>query len=142
MATAKKKAAKKAPAPKAAAASDWRRQTLARVRAVIEDASPEAIEEAKWKKPSNPAGVPTWSQNGIICTGETYKDKIKLTFAKGAALADPAGLFNASLDGGTRRAIDIHEGDKLKEKALKALIKAAVALNTSKAAKAKKAKRA
>lgn len=142
MATAKKKVAKQAPAPKAAAASDWRRQTLARVRAVIEDASPEAIEEAKWKKPSNPAGVPTWSQNGIICTGETYKDKIKLTFAKGAALADPAGLFNASLDGGTRRAIDIHEGDKLKEKALKALIKAAVALNTSKAAKAKKAKRA
>lgn len=142
MATAKKKVAKQAPAPKAAAASDWRRQTLARVRAVIEDAAPEAIEEAKWKKPSNPAGVPTWSQNGIICTGETYKDKIKLTFAKGAALADPAGLFNASLDGGTRRAIDIHEGDKLKEKALKALIKAAVALNTSKAAKAKKAKRA
>lgn len=142
MATAKKKAAKKAPAPKAAAASDWRRQTLAHVRAVIEDAAPEAIEEAKWKKPSNPAGVPTWSQNGIICTGETYKDKIKLTFAKGAALADPAGLLNASLDGGTRRAIDIHEGDKLNEKALKALIKAAVALNTSKAAKAKKAKRA
>jgi len=142
MATAKKKVAKQAPAPKAAAESDWRRQTLARVRAVIEDASPEAIEEAKWKKPSNPAGVPTWSQNGIICTGETYKDKIKLTFAKGAALKDPAGIFNASLDGGTRRAIDIHEGDKLKEKALKALIKAAVALNTSKAAKAKKAKRA
>jgi len=118
-------------------ASDWRRDTLARVRALIAEAAPEAIEEAKWKKPSNPAGVPTWSQDGIICTGETYKDKVKLTFAQGAALKDPAKLFNASLDAGTRRAIDIHEGDKLNEKALKALIAAAVALNTAK----KKAKR-
>ncbi len=136
MPPAKKKAASKK------SALDWRAQTLVRIRAMIEDAAPEATEEAKWKKPSNPAGVPTWSQNGIICTGETYKDKIKLTFAQGAALKDPAGLFNSSLDGGTRRAIDIHEGDKLNEKALKALIKAAVALNTSKPAKAKKAKRA
>lgn len=141
MAIAKKKAAKQAPMPKAAA-GDWRRQTLARVRALIEEAAPEAVEEAKWKKPTNPAGVPTWSQNGIICTGETYKDKIKLTFAKGAALKDPAGLFNASLDGGARRAIDVREGDTINEKALKALIKAAVALNTSKPVKAKKAKRA
>jgi hypothetical protein len=141
MAIAKNKAAKQAPTPKAAA-SDWRRQTLARVRTLIEEAAPEAVEEAKWKKPTNPAGVPTWSQNGIICTGETYKDKIKLTFAKGAALKDPAGLFNASLDGGTRRAIDVREGDTINEKALKALIKTAVALNTSKPVKAKKAKRA
>lgn len=136
MPTAKKKTASKK------SALDWRTQTLARIRAMIEDAAPEATEEAKWKKPSNPAGVPTWSQGGIICTGETYKNKIKLTFAKGAALRDPAGLFNASLDGGTRRAIDIREGDKINEKALKALIKAAVALNTSKPAKAKKPKRA
>ncbi len=142
MATAKKKVAKQAPTPKAAAASDWRLQTLARVRSLIEEAAPEAVEEAKWKKSSNPAGVPTWSQNGIICTGETYKDKIKLTFAKGAALKDPAGIFNASLDGGTRRAIDVREGDTINEKALKALIKAAVALNTSKPAKAKKPKSA
>ena len=132
MAIAKKKAAKQAPMPKAAA-GDWRRQTLARVRTLIEEAAPEAVEEAKWKKPTNPAGVPTWSQNGIICTGETYKDKIKLTFAKGAALKDPAGLFNASLDAGTRRAIDIREGDQLNEKAFKALIKAAAALNAAKA---------
>lgn len=140
MAIAKKKAAKQAPKPKAAAASDWRRRTFARVRGLIEDAAPEAVEEAKWKKPSSPAGVPTWSQNGIICTGETYKDKIKLTFASGAALKDPAGLFNASLDGGTRRAIDIRAGDPINEKALKALIKAAVALNASKPPKAKKSK--
>lgn len=138
MAAKKKTAAKKASAPKPADASGWRRQTLARVRALIEDAAPDAVEEAKWKKAANPAGVPTWSQNGIICTGETYKDKIKLTFAKGAALDDPAGLFNSSLDGGTRRAIDIHEGDKINEKALKALIKAAVAANASKKAPAAK----
>jgi hypothetical protein len=117
-------------APKMSTASnDWRRETLARVREIIEDADPEAVEEAKWKKAGNPAGVPTWSHDGIICTGETYKDKVKLTFARGAALADPAKLFNASLDAGTRRAIDIREGDKLNEKALKALIRAAVALN-------------
>lgn len=112
--------------------SDWRRALLARIRTLIEEAAPGAIEEAKWKKASNPAGVPTWSQDGIICTGETYKDKVKLTFARGAALDDPSGLFNASLDGGTRRAIDLHEGDKLNEKALKALVRAAVALNMSK----------
>jgi hypothetical protein len=115
--------------------SDWRGETLARVRALIREADPETIEEAKWKKASNPAGVPTWSHDGIICTGETYKDKIKLTFAKGAALKDPAGLFNSSLDAGTRRAIDIHEGDAINEKALTALVRAAVALNTSKKTK-------
>lgn len=124
----------------AKAANDWRRETLARVRALIKDADPAAVEEANWQKPSNPAGVPTWSHGGIICTGESYKDKVKLTFAKGAALADPAGLFNAGLDGGTRRAIDLREGDTLDEKAFKALIRAAVALNTAKPA-AKKTKR-
>lgn len=113
-------------------ASDWRRETLARMRALIQEAAPDAIEEAKWKKPSNPAGVPTWSLGGIICTGETYKDKVKLTFAKGASLKDPSRLFNASLDAGTRRAIDIREGDTLNEKAFKALTKAAVAVNAAK----------
>src|SRR5690349_16505964 len=102
-------------------ATDWRAETLARVRAVIKEADPEAVEDAKWKKVTNPAGVPTWSHDGIICTGETYKDKVKLTFARGAALKDPARLFNSGLDGGTRRAIDIREGDGLDEKALKAL---------------------
>lgn len=104
----------------------------ARVRAIIADAVPKAIEEAKWAKTSNPTGVPTWSQDGIICTGETYKDKVKLTFAQGASLDDPAALFNAVDTGATRRAIDIREGDKLNEKALKALIKHAVALNAAK----------
>ncbi len=113
--------------------SDWRRETLARVRKLIEEADPDVVEEAKWKKANNPAGVPTWSHDGIICTGETYRDKIKLTFAQGAALKDPARLFNASLDAGTRRAIDIHEGDKVDEKALKALFRAAVALNAERA---------
>jgi hypothetical protein len=112
--------------------TDWRGGTLARVRALIREADPQVIEEVKWRKPSNAMlGVPVWSHAGIICTGETYKDKVKLTFAKGAALADPSGLFNASLDGNTRRAIDIHDGDTIDEKALKALIAAAVALNTS-----------
>ena len=120
---------------------DWRTEALARVRTIIRQTDPQAAEEAKWAKASNPAGVPTWSHNGIICTGETYKDKVKLTFARGAALADPAKLFNASLDAGTRRAIDIREGDKLNEKALKALIRAAVALNTAKAAKRKSVRR-
>jgi len=115
----------------AAKTADWRRETIARVRALIKEADPEAVEEAKWKKAGNPAGVPTWSHDGIICTGETYKDKVKLTFAKGAALLDPSRLFNSSLDAGTRRAIDFHEGDKINEKALKALIRAAVAANTS-----------
>jgi hypothetical protein len=113
--------------------SDWRGETLARVRTLIREADPDAVEEAKWKKPSNPAGVPTWSHDGIICTGETYKDKVKLTFARGAALKDPSGLFNSSLEGNLRRAIDILEGDKLDERALKALIRAAVDLNTSRA---------
>lgn len=105
---------------------DWRGETLARVRAIIKRADPEIIETWKWR------GVPVWERGGIICTGETYKSAVKLTFAKGAALADPSGLFNASLDGNTRRAIDIHEGDTIDEKALSALIRAAFALNTSK----------
>ena len=116
----------------AAKAADWRRETIARVRALIKETDPEALEEAKWKKASNPVGVPVWSHDGIICTGETYKDKVKLTFARGAALPDPSCLFNSSLDAGTRRAIDFHEGDKIKEKALRALIRAAVSLNASK----------
>src|SRR5579864_1018537 len=111
---------------------DWRGETLARVRALIKQADPEVVEELKWRKPSNAmSGVPVWSHAGIICTGETYKNAVKLTFAKGAALADPCSLFNSSLEGNTRRAIDFHEGDKIDEKALKALIRAAVALNTS-----------
>ena len=111
---------------------DWRGETLARARAVIKQAEPDVVEELKWRKPSSPGGVPVWSHDGIICTGETYKDKVKLTFAKGASLDDPSGLFNSSLEGNTRRAIDFHEGDKIDEKALKELIRAAVALNTSK----------
>jgi hypothetical protein len=114
-----------------AALGDWRGETLARVRKLIKEADPEVVEEVKWRKPSNPMGVPVWEHDGIICTGETYKAVVKITFAKGAALADPSGLFNASLEGNTRRAIDFHEGDKIDEKALKALIRAAVALNTS-----------
>ncbi|MCV0369339.1 MAG: DUF1801 domain-containing protein [Filomicrobium sp.] len=113
------------------ALDDWRGAMLARVRSVIKKADPEIVEEVKWRKPSNPNGVPVWEHTGIICTGETYKDKVKLTFAKGASLNDPSGLFNASLEGNARRAIDIHEGDKIDEKALRALIRAAVALNTS-----------
>jgi hypothetical protein len=118
-------------AAKTKSPSDWRADTLARIRKLICEADPEAIEEAKWKKPSTPAGVPVWSHDGIICTGETYKNAVKMTFAKGAALADPSGLFNSSLEGNTRRAIDFHEGDKINEKALKALVRAAVALNRS-----------
>ena len=110
---------------------DWRGEMLARLRALIKQADPEVVEECKWKKPSNPLGVPVWSHNGIICTGETYKSAVKMTFAKGAFLDDPAGLFNSSLEGNLRRAIDFREGDKVNEKALKALIRAAVALNTS-----------
>jgi hypothetical protein len=109
-------------------AGDWRAKLLERIRAIIKEADPEAVEELKWR------GVPVWSHDGIICTGETYKDKVKMTFARGAALEDPAGLFNSSLEGNTRRAIDFHEGDQINEKALKALIRAAVALNVSKAA--------
>ena len=116
-----------------AALNDWRGETLARVRTLIREVDPDVVEEVKWRKPSNAMrGVPVWEHDGIICTGETYKAVVKLTFAKGAALKDPAGLFNASLEGNVRRAIDIHEGDKIDEKALKALIRAAVALNTSK----------
>ncbi len=111
---------------------DWRGDMLARLRAVIKQADPEVVEERKWKKASNPTGVPVWSHDGIICTGETYKSAVKLTFAKGAFLDDPAGLFNSSLEGNLRRAIDFREGDKVNEKALKGLIRAAVKLNTSK----------
>jgi hypothetical protein len=114
--------------------NDWRGETLARIRKLIRQADPEAVEELKWRKPSNPAGVPVWSHAGIICTGETYKNAVKMTFAKGASLEDPAGLFNSSLEGNTRRAIDFHEGDQIDEEALKALIRAAVALNKSSAA--------
>ena len=111
---------------------DWRGETLARVRRLIKQADPDVVEAVKWRKPSNAMrGVPVWEHAGIICTGETYKTVVKMTFAKGAALEDPSGLFNASLEGNTRRAIDFHEGDKIDEKALKALIRAAVALNTS-----------
>src|ERR1700758_4214244 len=115
--------------------NDWRGETLARIRMLIKQADPEVVEEVKWRKPSNSmSGVPVWSHAGIICTGETYKNVVKITFAKGASLKDPSGLFNSSLEGNTRRAIDFHEGDKIDEKALKALIRAAVALNTSLAA--------
>jgi hypothetical protein len=107
----------------------WRAATLAKLRKLIREADPEVVETVKWRKPSNPAGVPVWEHNGIICTGETYKDKVKLTFDKGAALADPSGLFNASLDGNQRRAIDIFEGDEIDEDALKVLVRAAVAVN-------------
>ena len=108
--------------------NDWRGDTLARIRILIKQADPEVVEEWKWR------GVPVWSHAGMICTGETYKNVVKMTFAKGASLDDPSGLFNSSLEGNTRRAIDFHEGDKIDEKALKALIRAAVALNTSSAA--------
>jgi len=135
----KKSAKKAAPRPAASAASkkidqrtkelgDWRGKTLEKVRHIIMSADPDIIEEWKWVKPTNP-GVPVWSHTGIICTGETYKDKVKLTFAKGASLKDPARLFNSSLDGNVRRAIDIHEGEKINEDALKNLVRAAVMLN-------------
>jgi len=115
-----------------AALSDWRGETLARGRRLIKNADPDMVEEVKWRKPSNAMrGVPVWSHAGIICTGETYKAVVKLTFAKGAALDDPSGLFNASLDGNARRAIDIREGDAIDEEAFKALVRAAVALNAS-----------
>jgi hypothetical protein len=107
---------------------DWRGKTLAKVRAIINKADPEIVEEWKWAKATSP-GTPVFSHGGIVCTGETYKNAVKLTFAKGAALEDPSGLFNSSLEGNTRRAIDIHEGDKINEAALKDLIRAAVALN-------------
>jgi hypothetical protein len=109
--------------------ADWRGEMLSRLRALIKQADPEIVEERKWKKPSKPQGTPVWSHDAIICTGETYKSSVKLTFAKGAALEDPSGVFNSSLDGSVRRAIDFHEGDKIDEAALKNLIRAAVALN-------------
>jgi hypothetical protein len=111
---------------------DWRGEMLSRLRALIKEADPDVVEEVKWRKPSNSMlGVPVWSHDGIICTGEPYKDKVKLTFAKGASLEDPSGLFNSSLDGGTRRAIDFFEGDSPDEDAFKTLIRAAVAWNES-----------
>lgn len=113
------------------ALGDWRGAMLAQLRAVIRAADPDVVETVKWRKASNPMGVPVWEHAGILCTGETYKDKVKLTFAAGAALDDPSGLFNASLDGGTRRAIDFQEGDTIDEEALKTLIRAAAALNMS-----------
>jgi hypothetical protein len=108
---------------------DWRGAALSKLRALIKQADPEVVEELKWKKASNPAGVPVWSDNGMICTGEVYKDHVKLTFAKGASVDDPRGLFNASLDGNLRRGIDLYEGDKVNDAAFKALVRAAVALN-------------
>lgn len=114
---------------KIAALDDWRGARLAQVRDLIHRADPEVIEDVKWRKPSNPAGVPVWSHAGILCTGEIYRDKLKLTFAQGAALADPSGLFNASLDAGTRRAIDIREADALDEAAFADLIREAVRFN-------------
>jgi len=108
---------------------DWRGATLSRIRNWIEQADPKVVEERKWIKPSNPDGVPVWSHDGIICTGEVYKDHVKFTFARGASLKDVSGLFNSSLEGNLRRAIDVHEGEKIDEKAFKALIREAVALN-------------
>jgi hypothetical protein len=119
---------KKMPAP----AADWREQTLERIRSIILAADPQIVEEIKWRKPSNGMkGVPTWSRGGLICTGETYKNAVKMTFAQGAALRDPAKLFNSSLEGATRRAIDFHEGDPIDEKSLIALIRSAVEFNMS-----------
>jgi len=116
---------------KLAELDDWRGELLGRLRALIKQADPNVTEEIKWRKPSNPGGVPTWSHDGIICTGEVYKSRVKLTFASGASVDDPAGLFNSSLDGNVRRAIDFHEGDQVDEKAFKALVRAAVAVNTA-----------
>jgi len=116
--------------------NDWRGKTLARVRTIIKEADPDVVEEVKWRKPSNSMrGVPVWEHEGIICTGETYKNAVKMTFARGASLPDPSRLFNSSLEGNMRRAIDIHEGDKINGKALKALIRAAVTHNKSKPSK-------
>ncbi|HKH26920.1 MAG TPA: DUF1801 domain-containing protein [Sphingomicrobium sp.] len=118
---------------KIASLGDWRGATLARLRRIIRESDADIVEEVKWRKPSNPAGVPVWERSGIICTGEIYKDKVKLTFARGALLDDPSGLFNASLEGGTRRAIDLREGEEIDEPGFKALVREAVALNVSKA---------
>ena len=112
-----------------AAMVDWRGKTLSRMWGLLREADPDGVEELKWRKASNPGGVPTWSHNGLVCTGETYKDKVKLTFAKGASLPDPKTLFNASPGGGTRRAIDISEGETVDAEGFKALVRAAVSLN-------------
>lgn len=134
------------PAPKASrdpapASADWRPQALDRMRKLLQQADPDVVEEVKWRKASNAMqGVAVWSHDGLVCTGETYKDKVKLTFAKGAALPDPAGLFNAADTGATRRAIDLHEGDKVDAAAFKALVRAAVDLNTGRAAAPKAAR--
>jgi hypothetical protein len=118
---------------KIAALGDWRGETLARMRDLIRQADPQVVEEVKWRKPSNPAGVPVWERAGIICTGDAFKNYVKLTFAKGALLPDPLGLFNASLEGNAMRAINIRENEKVDEEAFKSLIRAAVALNLSRA---------
>jgi len=116
---------------KLAELSDWRAEMLARIRQLTEQAIPEVVEEVKWRKPSNPSGVPVWSHNGILFTGETYKDKVKLTFVNGAALEDPAGLFNSSLDGKQRRAIDLHAGEDIDDEAFTALVRSAAELNAA-----------
>ena len=116
---------------KIAALGDWRGETLRRIREIIREADPDVVETVKWRKPSNPSGVPVWEHEGILCTGETYRAYVKLTFANGASLDDPAGLFNSSLEGYTRRAIDLREGDQVDEAAFKALVREAVALNLS-----------
>jgi hypothetical protein len=118
---------------KIAKAGGWRAETLTRIRAIIHEACPDVVETVKWRKPSNPMGVPVWECAGMICTGETYKSAVKMTFAHGAALKDPSGLFNSSLDGNVRRAIDFHEGDSIDARALKALIREAAAFNKAKA---------
>ncbi len=120
---------------KIASLGDWRAATLTHLRKLIHKADPDVVEEVKWRKPGNPAGVPVWSHAGIICTGETYKDKVKLTFANGAAVDDPGKLFNSSLDGNTRRAIDVREGEKVDEKAFTTLVRAAIAVNLAKKSK-------
>ena len=122
--------AKQAIDAKIAALGDWRGAMLALIRSLIRQADPGVVEDVKWRKPSNPLGVPVWSHGGILCTGETYKDKVKLTFAQGALLPDPSGLFNAGLDGGTRRAIDLRDSDVIDEAAFRALVASAVAFNT------------
>lgn len=129
---AAKDAARTPRAPRASGGGDWRERTLARVRALVAEADPEAVEEVKWRKPSNGMrGIPVWSHDGILCTGETYREVVKVTFAKGALLPDPARLFNAGLGGNVRRAIDLREGEELDAEAFKALVRAAVALNSS-----------
>jgi hypothetical protein len=145
MKTSKTQAGKPAPGKSASQTIDakieklggWRGETFKRLRALIHEADPQVVETLKWAKAANPLGVPVFEHDGILCTGETYKDKVKLTFANGAALPDPAGLFNSSLDGNVRRAIDFKDGDKINEKAFKALIRAAGAHNTAKVAKRK-----